>query len=95
MYGVEWGKNPRLYQRFTYHYWKPEAKPLIERLNIFAARERNWLPPNYGKTKYEDMTDEEKDVVDSFQGRAAYEMVCNNPSQYILSDSNISMKLLA
>lgn len=48
--------------------FRPEAMPLVERLNIFAAQNRSWLPPNYGKTSYSTMDAEEKAVVDSFNG---------------------------
>lgn len=41
---------------------------LIDRLNIFCARQRNWLPPRYGKAAYGSMDAEEKAVVDSFHG---------------------------
>ena len=46
----------------------PEALPLIDRLNIYAAQHRNWLPPTYGKTSYSNMSKEEREVVDSFHG---------------------------
>ncbi len=46
----------------------PETMPLIERLNIYAARNRNWLPPSYGKTTYASMDAQEQAVVDSFHG---------------------------
>ena len=46
----------------------PETMPLIDRLNIYAARNRNWLPPSYGRAAYANMSKEEKAVVDSFHG---------------------------
>ena len=54
---------------------------LLEQLNIFACRQKNWLPPDYGKTAYEALDDESRSVVDSFQGEATYREVCrrNNP----------------
>lgn len=39
---------------------------LIDRFNIYAAQQRGWLPPCYGKKKYKDMDEEEKAVIDSF-----------------------------
>jgi hypothetical protein len=53
------------YKKGTVHikYKYPE---LVERLNIYAARKRNWLPPNYGHTRYDDMTAEEQSVVNEF-----------------------------
>ena len=56
---------------------------LVERLNIYAARNRNWLPPNYGRAKYSEMAPEERAVVDSFQGEAAYAEVLQRADYYL------------
>jgi len=50
---------------------------VLEQLNIFACRQKGWLPPDYGKTAYEDLDTEARSVVDSFQGEAAYRAVCS------------------
>lgn len=84
------------YKKGTAHIkWKAEAKPLIDRLNIFAAQKRCWLPPNYGKVRYEDMTDEEKAVIDEFQTRAEYEKVMSEPKNYLLSSDSVGIKMLS
>lgn len=41
---------------------------LIDRFNIYCAKQRNWLPPRYGYTAYANMDAEEQAVVDSFHG---------------------------
>lgn len=56
---------------------------LIDRFNIYAAQQRGWLPPSYGKKQYADMSAEEQAVVDSFQGAAAYAKVLQNPGYYL------------
>lgn len=56
---------------------------LIDRFNIYAAQQRGWLPPSYGKKQYADMDDAERKVVDSFQGAAAYAKVMQNPAYYL------------
>ena len=56
---------------------------LIDRFNIYAAQKRGWLPPSYGKKQYADMTADEQEVVDSFQGAAAYAKVMQNASYYL------------
>lgn len=56
---------------------------LVERFNIYAAQNKNWLPPCYGKKKYADMTTEEKAVVDSFQGQEAYNEVLAKSAYYL------------
>ncbi len=58
---------------------------LIDRFNIYIAKEKRWLPPSYGKKAYEDMTVEEQTVIDNFQGKAAYEKVMEKPDYYLAS----------
>ncbi len=42
-----------------------------------ACKGKNWLPPEYGTKYYNDMTQEEKSVVDSFEGQLSYSMNLN------------------
>ena len=56
---------------------------LIDRFNIYAAQQRGWLPPSYGKKQYADMNAEEQAVVDSFQGAEAYAKVLQRPDYYL------------
>ena len=78
------------YKKGTCHIrFKPEAAPLIDRLNIFAARQRSWLPPTYGQKRYEDMDAEEREVIDAFQGREEYEKVCASPGDYLLDSGTL------
>lgn len=63
---------------------------LLDRFNIYCARQRGWLPPNYGSTRYGNMTEEERTVVDSFHGddtpgtgEKAYTKVCDRASYYL------------
>lgn len=58
---------------------------LIDRYNIYAAQNKKWLPPSYGKAKYEDMSAEEQAVIDSFQGRQAYDRVMSRSDYYLAS----------
>lgn len=80
------------YKKGTVHleFTRPE---LIERFNIYAAQNKKWLPPNYGKATYQEMTDEEKVVVDNFQGEAAYNEVLKKSNYYLAAVSGGS-KLL-
>lgn len=67
---------------------------LIERFNIYAAQGRKWLPPSYGTKKYDDMTAEEKTVIDGFQGKEAYAKVLSEREFYLappVSDTQIPM----
>ena len=56
---------------------------LLEKFNLFAGQKKGWLPPNYGKKKYADMSTEEQHVVDSFQGRERYEYVMSHADYYL------------
>lgn len=61
---------------------------VVDALNIFAAKDKNWLPPHYGKTKYEDLDPDTKRTVDEFQGEEKYREVCDNPAAYIFEPTN-------
>ena len=86
----------KFYKKGTCHIkFRQEAAPIIDRLNIFAARKRSWLPPSYGRRKYEDMSEKEKAVIDDFQGREAYEKVMENPSHYVIEAAQLRPLLSA
>lgn len=76
---------------------------VVDKLNIFCAREKHWLPPHYGKKKYADMTSEEKAVVDGIHGdgtegsgHKGYAKVLESPSYYLaeLGGESNSLSLL-
>ncbi len=63
---------------------------LLDRFNIYVSRNKNWLPPSYGRKKYSAMNEEEKAVIDSFHGddtagsgEDAYENVVANAGYYL------------
>ena len=64
---------------------------IIKKFNIFGSQKKNWLPPSYGKVKYQDMTAEEKDVINDFEGEQSYSATVNNTSYYILDTSKLLM----
>ncbi len=82
----------KFYKKGTAHIWFNDLE-LLEKFNIFGSQRKNWLPPNYGKTRYEDLNQEEKDIIDSFQGKEEYEKVVTD-SQFFLVDEK-QMLLLA
>lgn len=67
---------------------------LIERFNIYAAQNKAWLPPCYGRKTYKDMTDDEKAVVDSFQGEEAYNDVMTKSNYYLAPVTNSQLLML-
>lgn len=64
---------------------------LLGKLNIFGSQRKKWLPPSYGKKHYSKMTEEEKAVIDEFQGEEAYEKVMSDTDYYLTSESQILM----
>lgn len=63
---------------------------LLKKLNIFGSQRKKWLPPAYGKRKYEEMKPEEKNIIDAFEGREEYERTLNMQDYFIYNpNSNI------
>jgi len=74
------------YKKRTCHI-KFKDPDLLEKFNIFGSQRKGWLPPAYGKAAYEDLTVEDKEVIDTFQGKEKYEQVMKNPDYYIVEDA--------
>lgn len=70
------------FKKGTAHFVFKDAA-LLEKFNLFASRQKGWLPPTYGKKRYDDMTPAEQHVVDSFQGREQYERVMDHADYYL------------
>lgn len=62
---------------------------VVDALNIYVGKHKNWLPPSYGKVAYDDMTSEEQAVIDDFQGREEYEKVLANPDKYLFETTGM------
>lgn len=78
-----------LYKKGTMHI-KFHNQELVDRFNVYCCRKKNWLPPNYGKAVYTDLTAEEQAVVDGFNGdgsegsgEKAYREVCAKSAYYL------------
>ena len=61
---------------------------LLKKLNIFGSQQKKWLPPGYGKKKYNEMKPEEKAVIDEFEGKAKYEETLKNQDYFIYNPMN-------
>lgn len=79
-----------LYKKGTCHI-KFKNDDLLLKFNIYGSQMKNWLPPSYGKKAYNDMNQEEKNVINSFQGEEGYNKVIENYSKYIYSTRNINL----
>lgn len=64
---------------------------LLKRLNLYAGRQKSWLPPSYGKKQYTEMNEEEKAVIDDFEGSSSYNQIMNNPKKWLIDSPNIPL----
>jgi len=56
---------------------------ILGKLNRAGALNKKGLPPSYGKKQHSDMTVEEKEVINEFEGEDEYNKVMVNPAFYI------------
>lgn len=64
---------------------------LLKKFNIFGSQHKGWLPPSYGKKAYKDMTEEEKAVVNEFEGEKEYNKVMLNTGYYLFDGNNLNL----
>lgn len=62
---------------------------LLHKFNLFGSQRKGWLPPSYGNVKYSDMTAEEKEVINEFEGETSYNNVMKNKSYYIMKTEEL------
>lgn len=81
--------NLTFYKKGTCHIEFTNEKA-IELLNIFVAKKRNWLPPTYGKKEYYNLTPDEKEAINNFQGEKNYERCrIDSEVQNVLKDNGL------
>lgn len=59
------------YKKGTIHLTFNSAD-ILRRFNVAACLGKNWLPHEYGHKTYTDMSCEEKEIVESFEGQSSY-----------------------
>lgn len=60
-----------VYQKGTIHFVFNDLD-VLRRFNLFVCKDKNWLPHDYGRKKYDDMKEDEKNVVKEFDGIKNY-----------------------
>ncbi|GLI82362.1 hypothetical protein ANABIO32_00480 [Rossellomorea marisflavi] len=65
---------------------------LLKKFNLFGSNRKGWLPPSYGKASYSEMSKEEREVIDNFEGEASYNDVMANKG-YFIQDTREMLKL--
>lgn len=83
-----------VYKKGTVHI-KFTNEDLLKKFNIYGCLHKGWLPPSYGKKTYTEMNDEEKSVIDEFEGEASYTEVFNNRERFIVSPEKDVLMLSA
>ena len=63
---------------------KFQDQKLLDKFNIYGTQRKGWLPPCYGKKTYDQMDEEEKAVIDEFQGKEKYEEVLKEAEYYLV-----------
>lgn len=83
--------NVTFYKKGTCHIEFLDLE-LLKKFNLFGSQKKGWLPPNYGKKRYSDMTVEEKEVVKEFSGsEEEYNKIYNKQDYYIVNSNNLLM----
>lgn len=78
------------YKKGTCHITFKDQK-LLDKFNIFGSRKKGWLPPSYGKKTYSEMNQEERRVVDEFQGKEEYQKVIDNKDYYLVETNQLML----
>lgn len=80
--------NVTFYKKGTCHIEFTNME-LLKKLNIFGSQQKRWLPPAYGKKKYEEMDETEQEVVESFEGKSSYEQTFLRSSYFIYDPKTV------
>lgn len=71
-----------LYKKGTAHLTFKDLD-LLKKFNLYCGKKFNWLPDNYGRKRYKDLSADEKAVADSFEGKESYEETFKNQEFYL------------
>ena len=64
---------------------------LLKKFNVFGSMNKGWIPPSYGKKSYKDMTDEERVIIDEFEGEKEYNKTMMDIDYYIYDTNQVLM----
>lgn len=83
-----------LYKKGTAHLVFKDLE-LLKKFNLYCGRKQNWLPDSYGTKPYSDLSAEEKDVVDAFEGKASYQNTYAKQDFYLPTINDTGLQLLS
>ncbi|KQU12133.1 DNA methyltransferase [Bacillus sp. Leaf49] len=64
---------------------------ILKKFNIFGSQKKGWLPPSYGNTEFTEMNEEERAVINEFEGEREYNKTMKNKGYYMLDTSKVLM----
>ena len=64
---------------------------LLKKFNIFGCQRKNFLPPSYGKSTYKNMSKEEQEIINNFEGEPSYNEVIKDTKYYMYNPSSVLM----
>ena len=65
---------------------------LLKKFNIYGSQGKHWLPKEYGKRKYEEMSFDERAVIESFEGKDSYEETLRESEYYLSMKSPLMLE---
>ena len=82
----------KLYKKGTAHLTFKDDE-LLKKFNLYCGKKFNWLPDDYGRKPYKDLSEREKAVADSFEGKDSYDDTFNN-QEFYLPQASVTLPLL-
>ena len=79
-----------LYKKGTAHLTFKDLD-LLKKFNLYCGKKLNWLPDDYGRKAYSDLTEEEKAIADSFEGKESYQDTFKNQQFYLPQENSMLM----
>jgi len=73
-----------VYKKGTVHI-KFTDLDVLKKFNIYGCMKKGWLPPSYGKKTYKAMDEEERRVIDEFEGEESYNQTFAQRERFIVS----------
>lgn len=76
----------------TMHIWFTNEE-VLKKFNIYAGKNKGWLPNDYGTKTYKDLNESEKNLADSFEGEKSYNETYTNANYYLASASVMALAM--
>ncbi|GAF66407.1 DNA methyl transferase [Bacillus sp. TS-2] len=64
-------------------------KKILHKFNLYGSQKKGWLPPSYGEVNFSNMTTEEKQIINAFEGEQSYKKVINDKDYYFIDTGKL------